>query len=113
MLGWPVLVWLVWIRADGWLLLWLVAVGYWCSRTPSLRIQALGIDNGQWWVQQGLRRQSVQWRSGWRRSDLLVLWYGRWPWQALVVRRQHLPSAESFRQLKAALYGLLPTTSVD
>lgn len=111
MLGWPLLVWLVWSQSGWWLLVWLGLSGYWCSRKPSLRIQALGIDNGQWWIQQNQRRLNVQWRSGWRRSDLLVLRYGRWPWQALVVRRQHLASAEAFRQLKAALYGLLPATA--
>ena len=68
--------------------------------------EAIGCDdNGQWWLQRAGQRQLVRWHAGSvRRAGLLVLYPSPWPWQGLVIRRQHCTSDDEFRRLKVALY---------
>ena len=107
-LGWPLLFALVWIEQWPAVAVALVVLAWLCGRPPVAPADSIGCDDGQWWIARQQQKRPVRFGAGWRRADLLVLSYGRWPWQVLLLRRQHLVSAEAFRQLRAALNGLLP-----
>ncbi|WP_221799095.1 hypothetical protein [Oceanobacter mangrovi] len=52
------------------------------------------------------RVRNVVWRAGSvRRQHLLLLRYGHWPWQILLIRQASCVSAAHFKALKRALYG--------
>ncbi|MEK9711934.1 MAG: hypothetical protein VW258_05150 [Thalassolituus sp.] len=102
------------------LILFLVSLsGYWSllALVPAILLVAvlvcktktvtLGVDQDGWWIQcDSNERQRVSWASGSiRRSRMLVLIWGFWPWQVIRIRGDSFQNPEQFRHLKYCLYG--------
>jgi len=77
---------------------------FWRKRAPQL----IGKTNDGWWVLQRNQKVPVSFRSGSiRRRQLIVLVWGFWPWQVIIIRPDCFLSREPFNHLKYELYGSL------
>ncbi|MEC9408875.1 MAG: hypothetical protein VYD52_00290 [Pseudomonadota bacterium] len=66
----------------------------------------IGKNTDGWWLLRDNTKVPVSFHSGSiRRRKLIVLVWGFWPWQALIIRPDCFLSREPFNHLKYELYG--------
>jgi hypothetical protein len=66
----------------------------------------IGKNTDGWWLLRDNTKVPVSFHSGSiRRRKLIVLVWGFWPWQALIIRPDCFLSLEPFNHLKYELYG--------
>lgn len=93
---WPLL------SVTEWLLCLIALALLWCviQRKTVLRLR---FDGQYWWLIRDENARMIRWRSGSiRRRDLIIVRWGFWPWQALMIRPDSLSHVDEFRQLQRA-----------